>query len=34
MYTSHYKLRENPFSLTPDPKYLFLSRQHREALTT
>jgi general secretion pathway protein A len=31
MYTSHFKLRENPFSLTPDPKYLFLSRQHREA---
>jgi general secretion pathway protein A len=32
MYASHFKLRENPFSLTPDPKYLFLSRQHREAL--
>jgi general secretion pathway protein A len=32
MYTSHFKLRENPFRLTPDPKYLFLSRQHREAL--
>jgi general secretion pathway protein A len=32
MYTSHFKLKENPFSLTPDPKYLFLSRQHREAL--
>jgi general secretion pathway protein A len=32
MYTSHFKLRENPFSLTPDPKYLFLSSQHREAL--
>ncbi|HET6488844.1 MAG TPA: AAA family ATPase [Syntrophales bacterium] len=32
MYTSHFMLRENPFSLTPDPKYLFLSRQHREAL--
>jgi general secretion pathway protein A len=32
MYTSHFQLRENPFSLTPDPKYLFLSRQHREAL--
>jgi general secretion pathway protein A len=32
MYNSHFKLRENPFSLTPDPKYLFLSRQHREAL--
>ncbi len=32
MYTSHFKLRDNPFRLTPDPKYLFLSRQHREAL--
>jgi general secretion pathway protein A len=32
MYTSHFKLKENPFSLTPDPKYLFLSSQHREAL--
>ncbi|HTZ40422.1 MAG TPA: AAA family ATPase [Syntrophales bacterium] len=32
MYTSHFKLKENPFSLTPDPKYLFLSGQHREAL--
>lgn len=32
MYSSHFKLKENPFSLTPDPKYLFLSRQHREAL--
>jgi len=32
MYASHFRLRENPFSLTPDPKYLFLSRQHREAL--
>jgi general secretion pathway protein A len=32
MYASHFKLKENPFSLTPDPKYLFLSSQHREAL--
>ncbi len=32
MYASHFGLKENPFSLTPDPKYLFLSRQHREAL--
>src|SRR6266851_576258 len=34
MYQSFYGLRELPFELTPDPKYLFLSRQHREALST
>jgi len=32
MYTSFFDLKENPFNLTPDPKYLFLSPQHREAL--
>jgi general secretion pathway protein A len=32
MYTRHYGLREKPFSLTPDPRYLFLSHSHREAL--
>jgi len=32
MYTAHYGLREKPFSLTPDPRYLFLSSSHREAL--
>ncbi|MGH0029100.1 MAG: ExeA family protein [Myxococcota bacterium] len=32
MYTAHYGLREKPFSLTPDPRYLFLSTSHREAL--
>ncbi|MBW2146176.1 MAG: AAA family ATPase [Deltaproteobacteria bacterium] len=32
MYESFYGLRENPFNLTPDPKYLFLSHSHREAL--
>lgn len=32
MYTAHYGLREKPFSLTPDPRYLFLSASHREAL--
>ncbi|MBN1663819.1 MAG: AAA family ATPase [Deltaproteobacteria bacterium] len=32
MYTAHFGLKENPFSLSPDPRYLFLSPQHREAL--
>lgn len=32
MYEAFYGLREKPFSLTPDPKYLYLSRAHREAL--
>jgi general secretion pathway protein A len=32
MYTAFYGLREKPFSLTPDPKFLFLSESHREAL--
>jgi general secretion pathway protein A len=32
MYTAHYGLREKPFALTPDPRFLFLSASHREAL--
>jgi general secretion pathway protein A len=32
MYTSFYNLKENPFNLTPDPRYLYLSPQHSEAL--
>ncbi len=32
MYTSYFGLTENPFALTPDPRFLFLSRRHREAL--
>jgi len=32
MYTEFYGLREKPFSLTPDPQFLFLSHSHREAL--
>ena len=32
MYTLHYGLRDKPFSLTPDPRFLFLSSSHREAL--
>ena len=33
MYTTFFGLKENPFNLTPDPRYLFLSRCHREALS-
>jgi general secretion pathway protein A len=32
MYTSYFGFKENPFNLTPDPRYLFLSAYHREAL--
>ena len=32
MYESFYKLRENPFNVSPDPKYLYLGENHREAL--
>ncbi|MFO7986419.1 MAG: AAA family ATPase [Desulfatiglandaceae bacterium] len=32
MYTAFFGFGENPFNLTPDPRYLFLSRYHREAL--
>lgn len=33
MYARYYGLRERPFDLTPNPKYLFLSTKHREALS-
>jgi general secretion pathway protein A len=32
MYTEYYQLREKPFSLSPDPRFLYLSASHREAL--
>lgn len=32
MYTQHFRLTELPFSIAPNPRYLYLSRQHREAL--
>ncbi len=32
MYTDFYGLKERPFALLPDPRYLFLSESHREAL--
>lgn len=32
MYLDYYGLREPPFSITPDPRYVFLSERHRDAL--
>lgn len=32
MYTAFYGLREKPFALSPDPRFLFLAQSHREAL--
>ncbi|MBT3258555.1 MAG: AAA family ATPase [Deltaproteobacteria bacterium] len=32
MYISYFGLTENPFDLTPDPRFLFMSQRHREAL--
>ncbi len=31
MYESFYGLKEKPFSLTPDPEFLFMNQQHRGA---
>ena len=32
MYLEHYGLAEAPFSITPDPRFVFLSERHRDAL--
>lgn len=32
MYTHYFGLKERPFSLAPDPRYLFMSARHQEAL--
>jgi len=32
MYNSFFGFNENPFNLTPDPRYLFMSRSHKEAI--
>lgn len=33
MYTAFFNLKEIPFSIAPNPDYLFMSDRHREALT-
>ena len=32
MYNDYFGLREAPFSIAPNPYYLFMSSRHREAL--
>ena len=32
MYRKHFGMKRFPFSIAPDPRYLFMSEQHREAL--
>ena len=32
MYKDYYHLRDEPFNITPDPRFLFLTPQHTEAL--
>ncbi len=32
MYAAHFGLTEPPFSITPDPRYLYMSDRHREGL--
>ena len=32
MYTHYFGLKEKPFSISPDPKYLYMSDAHREAI--
>jgi general secretion pathway protein A len=34
MYQHFYGLKESPFALTPDPKYLFLTESHKYALAS
>ena len=33
MYESFFGLRERPFDLTPNPRFLYLAKRHREALS-
>ncbi len=33
MYKAFFRLTENPFSISPNPKYLYMSDRHTEALT-
>lgn len=32
MYTAYFGLHEKPFTIAPDPRYLYMSTQHQEAL--
>jgi len=32
MYKKFYRFTEDPFALSPDPKFLYLARSHKKAL--
>jgi general secretion pathway protein A len=32
MYKEYFKLKERPFSISPDPRYIYLTSQHEDAL--
>ncbi len=32
MYKDYFHLKEEPFNITPDPRFLYLTEQHREAM--
>jgi general secretion pathway protein A len=34
MYLSHYHLDKEPFSISPDPHFLWLSEKHQKAFET
>src|SRR6202161_1245066 len=34
MLLNYFKLTEEPFGVTPDPRFLYLGTQHREALAS
>src|SRR5438477_8894792 len=34
MFLDYYRLREQPFGVTPDPRFLYFSPAHREALAS
>jgi general secretion pathway protein A len=34
MYLSHYELQKEPFSISPDPQFLWLSEKHQKAFET
>ena len=32
MYEAHFQLKERPYSISPDPRFIYLTTQHQEAL--
>ena len=32
LYCAHFRLKETPFSMAPDPCFVYMSEHHREAL--